>query len=64
MFSVAEKDLAFITTVGEGAYGEVWKGKWNGKGGGITVAIKKVKVISIPPIQRTKIIDEVGILLE
>ena len=61
--SVPPGDVQFIEKVGQGGYGEVWKGKWKGKGGGITVAIKKVPVIKVTPNQQRAILMEVGIHL-
>ena len=55
-------DLQFIQQVGSGGYGEVWKGKWRGKGGGVTVAIKKVPVNKLNTRQQREILVEVDIL--
>ena len=54
-------DLEFLQHVGSGAFGEVWKGRWRGRGGGITVAIKKVPVIKTNPRQQREVLMEVGI---
>ena len=59
--AVPPGDLQFIQQVGSGGYGEVWKGKWRGKGGGIIVAIKKVAVNKMNPRQQREILVEVGI---
>ena len=59
--AVPPSDLQFIQQVGSGGYGEVWKGKWRGKGGGIIVAIKKVAVNKLNPRQQREILVEVGI---
>ena len=59
--AVPPGDLQFIQQVGSGGYGEVWKGKWRGKGGGIIVAIKKVPVHKLNPRQQREILVEVGI---
>ena len=59
--AVPPGDLQFIEKVGSGGYGEVWKGKWRGKGGGIIVAIKKVAVNKMNPRQQREILLEVGI---
>ena len=61
--TVPPGDLQFIQLVGAGGYGEVWKGKWRGKGGGITVAIKKVPVNKLNPRQQREILVEVGIFI-
>ena len=59
--AVPPGDLQFIEKVGAGSYGEVWKGKWRGKGGGVIVAIKKVVVNKMNPRQQREILVEVGI---
>ena len=59
--AVPPGDLQFTEKVGSGGYGEVWKGKWRGKGGGIIVAIKKVAVNKMNPRQQREILVEVGI---
>ena len=61
--AVLPGDLQFIEKVGSGGYGEVWKGKWRGKGGGVIVAIKKVYVNKMNPRQQREILVEVGIHL-
>ena len=54
-------ELEFIHEVGSGAYAEVWTGKWKGKGGGITVAIKKVPVSWDNKEAQREVLFEVGI---
>ena len=54
-------DVQFIEKVEAGGYGEVWKGKWKGKGGGVIVTIRKVPVIRVPARQQRAILMEVGI---
>lgn len=43
------KDIEIHELVGEGSFGAVHKGIWNGRGGGTLVAIKKVCLIFIIP---------------
>lgn len=62
-FSIPPADLQLDAVVGEGGCGQVWKGRWNGKGGGITVAIKKVSLRGKTDKEREKIAGEVGIQL-
>ena len=55
-------ELQFIQQVGKGGYGEVWKGKWRGgKGGGITVAIKKIQANRLNARAQREVISEVSI---
>ena len=61
--AVSPSDLEFIEQVGTGTSVQVWKGKWNGKGGGITVAIKKIPVDNIDPRAREETLNEVSIHL-
>ena len=59
---VLPEDLDFTEEVGAGAYGEVWKGRWNGKkGGGADVAIKKVVLRGATEEHQRKALAEVGI---
>jgi serine/threonine protein kinase len=60
---VSPTDIECAESVGAGAYGEVWKGTWNGKGGGITAAIKKIKVAGVTDKIQREIYSEVNILL-
>lgn len=61
--SISPNDLRKEVLVGKGGYGEVWKGKWVGKGGGATVAIKTVR-IEVTEKHKDDVITEVGIILK
>jgi len=39
---ISQGDLQCIKKVAQGSFGAVWKGRWNGVGGGLEVAIKKI----------------------
>lgn len=62
-WDIHANDLVFHQLVGKGAYGEVWKGKWNGRGGGETVAIKKINIWGVSERLREEIFSEVGIII-
>jgi hypothetical protein len=48
--------------VGEGAFGKVWKAIWRGRGGGETVAVKKIPTTGATEDMKKKVFKEVGIL--
>lgn len=60
--AVLPKDIEFFESVGEGAFGEVFRAKWNGKGGGDIVAVKKVKIVTTNQKVLQEINREVDIL--
>ena len=60
---ISPDDLQLIQQVGAGGQGEVWKAKWRGRGGGITVAVKKVPVNKTNARQQREVLIEVGIHL-
>ena len=60
--AVPPADIQFIELVGTGGYGEVWRGRWMGKGGGIIVAIKKITVNKVNLRVQKEVLMEVGIL--
>ena len=61
-FEVLPEDLELIEKVGSGAYGQVWRGVWKGKGGGVDVAVKIVEALGRTEQQQAKAFGEVGIL--
>ena len=61
--AISPDDLQLIQRVGAGGQGEVWKAKWRGRGGGITVAVKKVPVNKTNASQQREVLVEVGIHL-
>jgi serine/threonine protein kinase len=60
--TIPPQDLLFHEKVGEGSYGEVWRGTWQGSGGGETVAIKKIKTVGVSEKILQKLYSEVCIL--
>jgi hypothetical protein len=58
---VSPDDIEFIEHVGTGSYGDVWLGKWNKRGGGTAVAIKKIKVPRISVAAQREVNSEVNI---
>lgn len=42
--TISISELKTEELIGKGKSGEVWKGVWNGAGGGVTVAIKKLNL--------------------
>lgn len=63
-WDIPASDLEFHTQVGKGAYGEVWQGKWKGRGGGEIVAIKKINIWGVSERLREEIFSEVGIIIK
>ena len=61
-FEVLPEDLELIEKVGSGAYGQVWRGVWKGRGGGVDVAVKIVEALGRTEQQQAKAFGEVGIL--
>lgn len=55
--AVLREELTSLELVGPGSYGQVWKGKWNGK----VVAIKKIRMLGITEKQQRSIAAEIGI---
>jgi hypothetical protein len=47
--------------IGSGGFGDVWKATWNGRGGGIVVAVKKIRVSIINEKIKNEIFEEVNI---
>lgn len=45
---IPEADIQKQESIGKGGFGEVWRGKWNGQGGGAEVAIKVMEVEITP----------------
>lgn len=60
---IPSEHLELIEHVSKGGYGEIWKAKWKGSGGGITVALKRVQVHSVSPSDLQLVISEVGIII-
>ena len=60
-FEVLPEDLELIEKVGSGAYGQVWRGVWKGRGGGVDVAVKIVEALGRTEQQQAKAFGEVGI---
>ena len=58
---VLPEDLELNEKVGSGAYGQVWKGVWKGRGGGVDVAIKIVELRGRTEQHQAKAFVEVGI---
>lgn len=61
MIWIPEAELDYKEIVGKGSFGEVWRTLWLGRGGGVTVAVKKIATAGLSDAMKKKVFKEVDI---
>lgn len=59
---IARDDLQLVRLIGAGSFGQVHECLWNGKGGGLKVAVKFLNVTQVDAQAREEFLHEVQVM--